>query len=91
MPAGLQISTVVQTFRDLEVPPAPSSYEDRANIQSGTAQAAELVTVPGLQRITRVLRCARDTESYHSGKPPNAKTAPSQTEGRQATLLKYLL
>jgi hypothetical protein len=35
-PAGLQICTVVETFRDLEVPPASPSYEDRANIQSGT-------------------------------------------------------
>ena len=49
-PAGLQICTVVETFRDLEVPPASPSYEDRANIQSGTAKKTEFPAVPGLQR-----------------------------------------
>jgi hypothetical protein len=34
-PAGLQISTVFETFRDHEVPPALPSREDRTNIQSG--------------------------------------------------------
>src|SRR5262249_31657106 len=36
-PAGLQLSTVVETFRDLEVPPALPSWGDRANTQPGTA------------------------------------------------------
>jgi hypothetical protein len=48
-PAGLQISTIVEIFRDLEVPPAPSSCEDTSDIQSGTAKD-ELVAVPRLQR-----------------------------------------
>ena len=68
MPAGLQISTVVQTFRDLEVPPALPSCEDRADIQSGTDTKA--VTVPGLQRTTSlrfVLRSARDTSNVRDG------------------------
>ena len=35
-PAGLGISTVVKTFRDLEVPPALPSYEDGAKVEPGT-------------------------------------------------------
>jgi hypothetical protein len=50
MPAGLQISTVVETFRDREVPPALPSYEDDANIQSGTVPSSEPGMNPGLQR-----------------------------------------
>src|SRR5947207_5550133 len=36
------MSTVVKTIRDLELPPAPPSYEDRGNIQSGTAHTPRL-------------------------------------------------
>jgi hypothetical protein len=46
-PAGLQISTVVETFRDLEVPPASSSYEDGAIIQSGTLQQSGVPDASG--------------------------------------------
>ena len=78
MPAGLQISTVVETFRDLEVPPALPSYEDDANIQSGTFSSSESGTIPGLQRImrSRVLRCARETRLTlaHMGKRPGERS-----------------
>jgi len=45
-PAGLQICAVVETFRDLEVPPALPSCEDRANIQPGTVRNSWQCAVP---------------------------------------------
>jgi hypothetical protein len=46
-PAGLQICTVVQTFRDLEVPPAPPSPGGALNMQPGIVPGSE----SGLSRV----------------------------------------
>jgi hypothetical protein len=43
-PVSLQIKTVVETYRDLEVPPTPPSYEGRTNIQAGTVTDSEFRT-----------------------------------------------
>ena len=60
-PAGLQISTVVETLRDLEVPPALPSVEGRDQHTIRDRERHGVCAVPGSAAHHFVLRCARDT------------------------------